>query len=94
MDCLQSINVEKVDWLSPTACTDNLQKLIDNEKKALTEDEELEENIVLQSLNLLSRLYKMLDFISTKQIQLVWNIWNFIIIIFSNDSAIKSNADH
>lgn len=73
INCFQSIDVKTMPWLSPTFCTDNLQKLVACEQKPLTEDEKLEEKIVLQSLNFLSRIFRNVKLLSSKQVQLVCN---------------------
>lgn len=72
-DCLKSIDIKTMSWLSPSAVTaDSLEKLIENENsKTLTEDEELESKIVTLSFDFLSKLYKNIQVISPKQIQMV-----------------------
>lgn len=70
-DCLKFVQVETMTWLSPAANGDNLEKLIESENKPLSEDEELESKIISMSFDFLSNIYKNVQVISQKQIQMV-----------------------
>ncbi|KAI4480049.1 hypothetical protein M0804_010410 [Polistes exclamans] len=58
-DCLQTIQPATMNWLLPTACTENLHKLTEVENKALSNNQKIEEEMINYSLNLLRRLYKV-----------------------------------
>ncbi|XP_043494330.1 telomere-associated protein RIF1-like isoform X2 [Polistes fuscatus] len=58
-DCLQTIQPATMNWLLPTACTENLNKLTEVENKALSNNQKIEEEMINYSLNLLRRLYKV-----------------------------------
>ncbi|XP_046745702.1 telomere-associated protein RIF1 [Diprion similis] len=61
-DCMNSVTVEKMDWIAPDACTDNIKPLQIVEYTTLSTVEQVEEKIVVCVLNLLCRLYKLSTF--------------------------------
>lgn len=58
-DCLVSVQPSLMEWITSTACIDNLQILTKVEHYVLSDDQKLEEDTVIYSLNLLRRLYKL-----------------------------------
>ncbi|XP_046597042.1 telomere-associated protein RIF1 isoform X1 [Neodiprion lecontei] len=58
-DCMNSVTAEKMDWIAPDACVDNIKPLQIVEYKTLSTMEQVEEKIVVCVLNLLYRLYKL-----------------------------------
>lgn len=70
-DCLKSIDIEAMTWLSPATNEDNLEKLIEYENKPQTEDEKLESKIVTLSFDFLSKIYKNIQVLSPQQIKMV-----------------------
>lgn len=58
-NCLRAVQSSTMEWLSPTACTDNLHMLTQAENRTLSEDEEVEEILINSALTLLQRLYKI-----------------------------------
>lgn len=69
-DCLKSIDIEAMTWLSPATNEDNLEKLIEYENKPQTEDEKLESKIVTLSFDFLSKIYKNIQVLSPQQIKM------------------------
>ncbi|KAF7396001.1 hypothetical protein HZH68_010051 [Vespula germanica] len=68
-DCMHTIQSVTMNWLLPTACTDNLQKLTEVENKVLSNNQKIEEEMINYSLNLLRRLYKVADEMADNKIQ-------------------------
>lgn len=58
-DCMLSVQPNFMEWITPTACVDNLQKLTEAEQQQLSDDEKLEEYTISYSIILLHRLYKL-----------------------------------
>lgn len=57
--CLVNVQPSLMEWLTPTACVDNLQMLTKIEQRPLSEEEKLEEEINSHALGLLRRLYRL-----------------------------------
>lgn len=57
--CLINVQPNLMEWLTPTACIDNLQMLTKIEQQPLTEEQKLEEDINIYALTLLRRLYRL-----------------------------------
>ncbi|XP_024886472.1 telomere-associated protein RIF1-like isoform X2 [Temnothorax curvispinosus] len=57
--CLVNVQPSLMEWLTPTACVDNLQMLTKIEQQPLSEEEKLEEDINSHALALLRRLYRL-----------------------------------
>lgn len=73
-DCMHTIQSVTMNWLLPTACTDNLQKLTEVENKVLSNNQKIEEEMINYSLNLLRRLYKVADEMADNKIQRVYKL--------------------
>ncbi|XP_014479812.1 PREDICTED: telomere-associated protein RIF1-like isoform X2 [Dinoponera quadriceps] len=58
-ECLISVQPSSMEWITPTACVDNLQMLTKVEHHVLSDEQKLEEDTVAYSLNLLKRLYRL-----------------------------------
>lgn len=57
--CLVNVQPSLMEWLTSTACVDNLQMLTKIEQRPLSEEERLEEEINSHALALLKRLYRL-----------------------------------
>jgi len=57
--CLVNVQPSLMEWLTPTACVDNLQMLTKIEQRPLSDEEKLEEEINSHALALLRRLYRL-----------------------------------
>ncbi|XP_012529406.1 telomere-associated protein RIF1 isoform X2 [Monomorium pharaonis] len=57
--CLINVQPSLMEWLTPTACVDNLQMLTKIEQQPLSEEQKLEEDINSYALALLRRLYRL-----------------------------------
>ena len=70
-DCLKTVDLQTMPWLSPSASSD-VELLRQVEAKLLSDDEELEEQIINHTLLLLQRLYLIgtsnADFQSTHRV--------------------------
>lgn len=58
-DCMVSVQPSLMEWITPTACADNLQMLTKVEHHVLSDEQKLEEDTIAYSLTLLRRLYKL-----------------------------------
>ncbi|XP_035740331.1 telomere-associated protein RIF1-like isoform X1 [Vespa mandarinia] len=68
-DCMHTVQPVTMNWLLPTACTDNLQKLTEIENRVLSNNQKIEEEMINYSLNLLRRLYKVAAEMADNKIQ-------------------------
>lgn len=69
---MSTIQTDKMPWIAPTACVDNIQALIDAENKPLSDDQRLEEETVNYCIILLRRLYKLAAITSDTNTQKVY----------------------
>ncbi|KAG8034172.1 hypothetical protein G9C98_001256 [Cotesia typhae] len=53
-DCLRDVEASKMEWLSPTTCTDNISLLVQAEKKPT----DFEDLVIYSTLEFIHRLYK------------------------------------
>lgn len=60
-DCLSSVSVQKMPWLAPTACADDIKALQVVEYRDLSPEEQMEERIAVSVLGFIHRLYKLSD---------------------------------
>ncbi|EFN87937.1 Telomere-associated protein RIF1 [Harpegnathos saltator] len=58
-DCMISVQPNLMEWITPTACIDNLQILTKVEHHVLSDEQKLEEDTITYSLTLLKRLYRL-----------------------------------
>ncbi|XP_026828469.1 telomere-associated protein RIF1 isoform X2 [Ooceraea biroi] len=58
-DSMHSVQPTSMEWITPTACIDNLHMLTKIEQQALSDEQKLDEDIYNHSLALLRRLYKI-----------------------------------
>lgn len=58
-DCMVSVQPSSMEWITPTACTDNLQLLTKAEHHVLSDEQKLEEDTITYTLTLLKRLYRL-----------------------------------
>lgn len=58
-DCMSNVQPNLMEWITPTACVDNLQLMTKVEQQILSDEQKLEEDIINHSLALLKRLYKL-----------------------------------
>lgn len=56
---MDSVQPSLMEWITSTACTDNLQMLTRVEHQVLSDEQKLEEDTISYSLALLRRLYKL-----------------------------------
>lgn len=69
--CLLNVQPNLMEWLSPTACVDNLQMLTKIEQQPLTDGAKLDEDINIYALALLRRLYRLASITFDQSIQKV-----------------------
>ncbi|XP_071567405.1 uncharacterized protein [Temnothorax nylanderi] len=67
--CLVNVQPSLMEWLTPTACVDNLQMLTKIEQQPLSEEEKLEEDINIHALALLRRLYRLASITFDQSVQ-------------------------
>lgn len=70
-NCLLNVQPSLMEWLTPTACVDNLQMLTRIEQQPLSEEQKLEEDINSYALALLKRLYRMASITFDQSVQKV-----------------------
>lgn len=58
-DCMNNVQPYLMEWITPTACVDNLQMLTKIEHQVLSDEQKLEEDVINHSLALLKRLYRL-----------------------------------
>ncbi|XP_043252693.1 telomere-associated protein RIF1-like isoform X1 [Colletes gigas] len=68
-NCMCTVQMNKMPWMAPTACVDNLQALIEAESRPLSDDQRLEEEIINNCMSLLTRLYKVAAMTSDIKVQ-------------------------
>jgi len=69
--CLFNVQPTLMEWLTPTACVDNLQMLVKIEQQPLSEEQKLEEDINNYAFALLRRLYKLASITRDQSVQKV-----------------------
>lgn len=69
--CLVNVQPGLMEWLSPTACVDNLQMLTTVEHQPLSEEDKLEEDMNYHALALLRRLYRLASITFDQSVQKV-----------------------
>ncbi|KYM84449.1 Telomere-associated protein RIF1 [Atta colombica] len=67
--CLINIQPTLMEWLTPTACVDNLQMLTKIEQQLLSDEQKLEEEVNYSALALLRRLYRMASITFDQSVQ-------------------------
>lgn len=60
-DSLSFVSPDKMNWLAPNTCIDNVKVLQFIENKTLTNDEQMEEYVMFCVLNFLHRIYSLCD---------------------------------
>lgn len=70
-NCLLNVQPSLMEWLTPTACVDNLQMLTKIEQQPLSEEQKLEEDVNSHALALLRRLYRMASITFDQSVQKV-----------------------
>lgn len=58
-DCMDNVQPNLMEWLTPTACVDNLQMLTKVEHQPLSDEQKLDEDTNSYALILLRRLYRL-----------------------------------
>lgn len=58
-DCMHNVEPHLMEWLTPTACIDNLQMLTKIEHQSLSDEQKLDEDTNTYALILLRRLYRL-----------------------------------
>lgn len=58
-DCMHNVQPNLMEWLTPTACVDNLQMLTKIEHQSLSDEQKLDEDTNSYALILLRRLYRL-----------------------------------
>ncbi|KAL6423859.1 hypothetical protein ACFW04_010356 [Cataglyphis niger] len=58
-DCMDNVQSNLMEWLTPTACVDNLQMLTKIEHQPLSDEQKLDEDTNSYALILLRRLYRL-----------------------------------
>ncbi|XP_072767037.1 uncharacterized protein [Anoplolepis gracilipes] len=58
-DCMRNVQPNLMEWLTPTACVDNLQMLTKVENQSLSDEQKLDEDTNSYALILLRRLYRL-----------------------------------
>ncbi|KAG5333581.1 RIF1 protein, partial [Acromyrmex heyeri] len=67
--CLINVQPTLMEWLTPTACVDNLQMLTKIEQQLLSDEQKLEEEVNYSALALLRRLYRMASITFDQSVQ-------------------------
>jgi len=58
-DSMHNVQPTSMEWITPTACIDNLHLLTKVEQQVLSDEQKLDEDVYNHSLALLRRLYKI-----------------------------------
>jgi hypothetical protein len=58
-DSMHNVQPTSMEWITPTACIDNLHVLTKIEQQVLSDEQKLDEDVYNHSLALLRRLYKI-----------------------------------
>ncbi|KYN11345.1 Telomere-associated protein RIF1 [Trachymyrmex cornetzi] len=67
--CFINVQPTLMEWLTPTACVDNLQMLVKIEQQPLSDEQKLEEEVNYSALALLRRLYRMASITFDQSVQ-------------------------
>ncbi|KYQ52784.1 Telomere-associated protein RIF1, partial [Trachymyrmex zeteki] len=67
--CFINVQPTLMEWLTPTACVDNLQMLTKIEQQLLSDEQKLEEEVNHNALVLLRRLYRMASITFDQSVQ-------------------------
>ncbi|KAG7210962.1 hypothetical protein KM043_016334 [Ampulex compressa] len=68
-DCMRSVDPTLMEWIAPTACTDNILMLTEAENRQLSDVQRIEEEMISYAIMLLRRLYKFANITFDDKIQ-------------------------